>query len=166
MSPTVVRLQRAVWIGLSGIGLGLSVLLVYAWVEVINNPGLNLIDGYWTGRVPWTPAGVLLVLAGSGLALAAAPLLIGLRGDAVRWILMLVVLVLPLLWWLVALGVLPFPRFSAPDPVTLAYALPESAFIALIVPAVAAAILAMRPPAPDLRVRLKPIDRDGEERGR
>lgn len=53
------------WAGMASIGLGLSVLVVYAWVEYVNNPGSSLVDGYWIGRVPWTPAGVLLILAGS-----------------------------------------------------------------------------------------------------
>ena len=49
--------------------VGPSILLVYAWVEVLNNPGLTLVDGYWIGRIPWAPLGVVISLAG----LAGAP---------------------------------------------------------------------------------------------
>ncbi|HSM38628.1 MAG TPA: hypothetical protein VK838_04780 [Candidatus Limnocylindrales bacterium] len=164
MSTFLRRSDLAVWVGLSGILVGASVLLVYAWVEYLNHPGISLADGYWIGRVPWTPAGVLLVLAGSTLALLAGTASVLARGDWVRWLLLLPVAAAPVLWWLLALGVLPFPRYQPVDPVTFAYSLPETAALLLILPSVAVAALAFIPIRPDRRVRLRPVHRDGERR--
>jgi hypothetical protein len=159
MSTLSTRLERLIWTGLAGIGLGLSVLLVYAWVEYLNNPGISLVDGYWIGRLPWIPLGIGLVLAGSALTLLSSALRLMLRGDWLRRVLILGVLALPVPWWLVALGMLPFPRYQPPDPVTLAYSLPEMAAIALILPAIAGAALALAPVTRERRVRLRPVTR-------
>jgi hypothetical protein len=37
--------------------IGPSILLVYAWVEVLNNPGKALVDGYWIGASRGAPSG-------------------------------------------------------------------------------------------------------------
>jgi hypothetical protein len=153
MSTFLRRAGRLAWTGLASIGLGLSVLLLYAWVEVVNNPGIRLVDGYWIGRVPWTPTGVVLVIAGSLLALVAGTAIVVVRGDWLRRFLLLPIFALPALWWAVALGALPFPRFHPPDPVTFAYSLPETAVLALVLPALAAAALALAPIQPDGRIR-------------
>jgi hypothetical protein len=147
--------------GLAAIGLGLSILLVYAWVEVVNTPGTSLVDGYWIGRVPWTPAGVVLVLAGSLAAVGTAAAIVMVRGDWVRRILVLPVAAVPVLWWATALGVVPFPRFQAPDPVTFAYSLPVTAALGLILPSLAAAALALVPIRPDSRFTMSPVRPDG-----
>ena len=152
MTTFLRRSDRAVWVGLSGIGVGLSVLLVYAWVEFLNNPGISLVDGYWIGRVPWTPLGVVLVLAGSGLALLAGAASVLLRGDWVRWLLLLPVLAASLLWWALAVGLLPSARYLPIDPVSLAYSLPQVAALLLVLPAVAVAFIAFLPVRPDLRI--------------
>lgn len=157
MSTFLRRSDLAVWVGLSGIGLGASALLVYAWVEFLNNPGITLVDGYWIGRVPWTPAGVVLVLAGSGLALLAGAASVLLRGDWVRWLLLLPVLAAPILWWLLALGVLPFPRYQPIDPVAFAYSLPEDAALLLILPSLAIALLAFIPIRPNRRLLFRRV---------
>jgi hypothetical protein len=80
-----------------------------------------------------------------------------LRGDWLRRLLALAVLVVPVLWWLIGLGALPYPRFVGPDPVTLAYSLPQQAAIMLLVPAVVMAGLAFLPHRPDTRVRLRRV---------
>ena len=54
-------------------------------------------------------------------------------------------------------SVLPFPRFSGPDPVTLAYSLPQAAAVALVLPAVAVTMIALVPLQPDRSVRLRPV---------
>lgn len=157
----VRRGQRLLWLGLAAIGLGLSLLLVYAWVEVVNNPGITLADGYWIGRVPWTPAGIALVLAGSVIALVAGAAVVAARGDWLRRFLIVPAFVLPVLWWAVGLGLLPFPRFRGPDPVTLAYSLPEGAALSLILPAIVVVALALLPMRPDDRHFISPVhDRD------
>jgi hypothetical protein len=152
------------WAGMAGIGLGLAVLIAYAWVEYINNPGISLIDGYWIGRVPWTPAGVVLVLAGSVATQLAGAAIVLVLGDWMRWLLLVPVLIPPLAWWLTGLGTVPFPRFTGPDPVTLAYSLPQAAAVALILPALAVTALALVPMRPDRRVRLRAVHDARDER--
>jgi hypothetical protein len=144
------------WVGLAGIGLGLSILLVYAWVVVMNNPGSTLVDGYWIGRVPWTPLGVVLVLAGSSVAVTAGVVAILVHGDWLRRLLAMAVVLAPIGWWAKALGILPSARYQAPDPVTLAYSLPETAALMLILPALAMAALRLAPIRPG-PVRLRPV---------
>jgi predicted permease len=46
--------------------IGPSILLIYAWVEVLNNPAISLADRYWVGRTPYTPIGIVLSLPSSG----------------------------------------------------------------------------------------------------
>ncbi|MGH2368683.1 MAG: hypothetical protein ACRDI2_10820, partial [Chloroflexota bacterium] len=136
--------------------------------------GISVVDGYWIGREPWTSAGVIVVLAGSALALLAAAAATMARGDWVRRVLLIPVLAMPILWWMTALGAIPYPRFDAPDPVTLAYSVPGGAAVALILPALGAAALALLPIGPDLRPRMRPIhaaqrhastDREGRRGG-
>jgi hypothetical protein len=159
MQTLAIRAELLIWIGLSAIGLGLSVLLVYAWVEVMNNPGHSLVDGYWIGRVPWTPLGIVLVLAGSTVAVAGAAVAIGIRGDWLRRLLATVVVLVPAAWWAMAFGVIPLARYRALDPVTLAYSLPETAALMLILPALAMAVLRLAPIRPG-PVRLRPVHPD------
>ena len=145
------------WAGMASIGLGLAVLIVYAWVEYINNPGISLVDGYWIGRIPWTPAGVVLVLVGSVATQLAGGAIVLVLGHWMRRLLLIPVFMPPLAWWLTGLGLLPFPRFIGPDPVTLAYSLPQAAAVALILPALAVTGLALVPVQPDQRVRLRRV---------
>lgn len=154
-------MERVLWAGLAGIGLGLAVLLVNAWVEYLSDPGISLVDGYWIGRTPWTPIGVWLVIGGASLALAGATAAVAVRGDWLRRALVLPVLALPVLWWATALGAVRLPRYSPPDPVALAYSLPESAMLSLVLPALAAAVLALLPHRQDLRPRLRPVHPEG-----
>jgi hypothetical protein len=154
------RIDRVVWLGLAGIGLGGATLLVYAWVEYVNNPGISIVDGYWIGRVPWTPIGVWLVIGGASLALVGAAASVVVRGGWIRRLLLIPVGALPVLWWSIALGVLPFPRYLPPAPMTLAYSLPESAVLSLVLPALAAALLALLPHRPDLRAHIRPVHAD------
>lgn len=152
-----LQAELVVWAGLGAIGLGLAGLLVHAWVEVLNDPGIGLVDAYWRGRVPWVPLGILPVLAGSAAAVAAGTLLTIGRGDWVRWFLLIPVLFVAGTWWAIALGLLPFPRFSGPDPVGFAYALPEIAALGLLLPALAAAVIAIFPMQPDRRIRFRRV---------
>ena len=66
---------------------GLAVLLAYAWYEYLTRPGISLVDGYWIGRVPWTPMGVVLVLAGTALGVVGGCAVIVVRGDWLRRVL-------------------------------------------------------------------------------
>ena len=148
------------WLGLALTGLGLAVLLAYAWYEYLTMPGISLVDGYWIGRVPWTPMGVVLVLAGTALGVVGGCAVIVVRGDWLRRVLVPAIVGVPALWWLTALGVVPMPRYEPPDPVTLAYSLPETAVLFLILPALVAAALALAPLRGGTGVRLRPVHRE------
>lgn len=139
--------------------VGPSILLVYAWVEVLNNPGATLVDGYWIGRVPWTPLGLLIALTGAVAGLLAGAVAIAIEGGWWRRFLLVPSLAAAALWWLMALGAIPYPRFHGPDPVTFAYSLPTQTILLLLMPAALLAILCLTPPLvsePRMRLRRVP----------
>jgi hypothetical protein len=138
--------------------IGPSILLVYAWVEVLNNPGYTLVDGYWIGRIPWTPLGLVIALAGGVIGLVAGSVAIAIEGGWWRRFLLVPSLAAGTLWWLMALGLLPFARFHGPDPVTFAYSLPTQAVLLVLMPAALLAVLCLTPPmTPEARTRLRPV---------
>ena len=145
-------------ISLALLVIGPSVLLVYAWVEVLNNPGLTLVDGYGIGRTPWTPIGIVVALAGAVGGLLSASVAIAIEGGWWRRALLVPAWVAALLWWLTAFGVLPYPRFVGPDPVTFAYSLPSTGALLVLMPAALLAVLALTPRLPSTpRMRLRPV---------
>jgi len=125
--------------------IGPSILLVYAWVEVLNNPGFTLADGYAIGRVPWTSLGLVISLAGSAIGLLAGSFAIAIEGGWWRRALVVPSLAAAGLWWLTALGVLPFPQFRGPDPVGFGYDLPTAAILLVLMPATILAALCLTP---------------------
>ena len=129
--------------------------ILFALVAGFGGPGLGamMLDGIGT----LAPTGVMLILAGSVVTQIAGAVIVLVLGDWMRRLLLVAVLVPPLAWWLTALAVLPFPRFSGPDPVTLAYSLPQAAAVALVLPAVAVTMIALVPLQPDRSVRLRPV---------
>jgi len=140
--------------------IGPSILLVYAWVEVLNHPGMTIVDGYWIGRLPWTPLGILITLAGAVLGLASGAIAIALEGGWWRRALIVPAVVASAAWWLTGLGVLPYPRFHGPDPVTFAYDLPVAATLLVLMPAALLATLCLTPRmegAPGTRLRRVPL---------
>ena len=140
--------------------IGPSILLVYAWVEVLNNPGITLVDGYWIGRGPWTPLGLLISLAGGAVGLLAGSVAIAIEGGWWRRLLLVPAWGAGALWWLMALGVFPYPRFDGPDPVTFAYSLPVVATVLVLMPAALLAGLCLTPRMHGLpRTRLRRIQR-------
>jgi hypothetical protein len=169
--PPMSRSDRLVRRGrqLAGLSLALlfvgpSILLVEAWVEVLNHPGYSLVDGYSIGRLPWTPIGIALALAGAVLALGSGSALVAIIGGWWRRLLIVPVAAAAAIWWAFALGLLPFPRFHGPDPVTFAYDLPTTAAILVLLPGAFLAALALSPRPPDrptTRLRpLRPRERD------
>jgi hypothetical protein len=138
--------------------VGPSILLVAAWVEVLNHPGYTLVDGYWIGRVPWTPLGILIALTGSVAGLAAGSIAIAIEGGWWRRALILPAAAAAAIWWLTALGALPYPRFHGPDPVSFAYDLPTAAALFVLMPAALLALLCLTPRLPGTpRTRLRPV---------
>jgi len=154
MSPIIRRIEQLTWVGLAAMGLGLATLVIYSWVEYVNSSGMiSIEEGYWRGRVPWTPLGVVLVIAGATGSLVAGIVAASIRGGWARRILLVPVLAMPVLWWFAV--IFGYPRYQPIDPVTFAYSLPIAAAIALIVPAVAMAALVFLPVRPDSRVRIR-----------
>jgi hypothetical protein len=150
-------------ISLALLVLGPSILLIYAWVEVLNNPGISLADGYWIGRTPYIPIGIVLSLAGGVAGLLAGSVAIVIEGGWWRRFLVLPSAVAAVLWWGTALGILPYPNFHGPDPVTFAYSLPVTATLLVLVPAALLATLCISPrivSAPRTRMRpVQPVER-------
>ena len=150
--------QQWARLGLALMVIGPSILLVYAWVEVLNNPGWTLVDGYWVGRIPWTPLGIVIAIAGSLTGLVAGAVAIVIAGGWWRRLIVVASLAAAGLWWLIALGVIPYPRFRGPDPVTFAYSLPSTAALLVLMPAALLAVLCLTPPiAREPRTRLRPV---------
>ncbi len=138
--------------------LGPSILLVYAWVEVLNNPGLSLVDGYWIGRLPWTSLGVVVSLTGGVTGLLAGSVAIAYEGGWWRRFLIVPSAAAAALWWGTSSGVLPYPRFHGPDPVAFGYSQPVIAALLMLMPAALLAALCLTPrmvSAP--RTRLRPV---------
>lgn len=150
-------------ISLALLVIGPSILLIYAWVEVLNNPGISLADGYWVGRTPYTPIGIVLSLAGGVFGLLAGSVAIVIEGGWWRRFLVIPALVAAALWWGTALGILPYPNFHGPDPLTFAYSLPVTATLLVLMPAALLATLCITPrivSAPRTRLRpVQPVER-------
>lgn len=162
----VRRAQQVARLSLVLLVVGPSILLAYAWVEVLNNPGLSLVDGYWIGRTPWTPIGIVVSLAGGLGGLLSGSLAIAIEGGWWRRFLLLPAFAAAVLWWSIALGLLPFPRFLGPDPVTFAYTLPATAGLLVLMPAALLATLCITPRMPSVpRTRLRPVHAPGEDSG-
>ena len=124
---------------------GLAILLIAAIVEVAaGQPGMSLVDGYWIGRLPWTPLGVGMALYGATAAAVAGIVAAWVGGGRLARV-VATAAVLPVgLWWgvspMVGLGGAccgPPPTY---DPITLAYSMPESAALLVVGPAVASAL--------------------------
>ena len=134
---------------------GVLVLLSYATSEVLADPSLSLEDGYWIGRVPWTPMGVGLVVAGSTLAIVAGTALVLLRGGNIRRVTAVAACLPAAYWWLLAS--VPLVAFggawcgqpTCPQPssdvITIAYSLPESTVFLLLLPALIVTTVALAP---------------------
>ncbi|MGH2464427.1 MAG: hypothetical protein ACRDGI_03115 [Candidatus Limnocylindrales bacterium] len=150
-------------VAVGAIGVGFLVLFGYALSEVIANPGISLVDGYWIGRLPWTAIGVDFVVIGSTVAVLFGTASSWLAGGAVRRLVSLVPLVVAAAWWLyasiqssiegapciilqlgtsnadgtVACGQPPF------DPFAVAYSVPAEAILLLALPASIGAVIAL-----------------------
>jgi hypothetical protein len=156
MVPITHRVLRparwAIVVGLSAVAAGLVVLLVQASSEVLTDPGLSIVDGYWIGRLPWTAVGLDLAVVGATIAVVFGTLTAWLAGGVVRRVLTALALVVAACWWLLAM--LPPPQGvpctscppPGPDPITMAYSLPGAVALFLLVPAVIAGAVALGAP--------------------
>ena len=160
MDRLLRRLRVAVDIGLVVLLIGLGGLLATAWVWYLRHPGESLVDAYWRGVEPWTSVSIAVALGGSLITLLAGVLVAVLDGSWIRRLLALAALVASLLWWLVAFDVIPIANYQPIAPVTLAYSLPETAALMLILPALLAALLALWPRRVRPTSRMAPIHSD------
>jgi hypothetical protein len=143
MSPALRWSLRLAELSLTLIVLGVSTLVVIAWIEVLNHPGYTLVDGYRIGRLPWTPISIVLVLTGSVGALLASALVILVEGGWWRRVLILPAWAVAALWWLEAMGF--YPGLQGPDPVAFGYSAPSNAGLLLLLPAIILASVAITP---------------------
>jgi hypothetical protein len=145
-------LSRTWWatlIGLIAAIVGIAVLVVYALSEVLADPTLTLEDGYWIGRLPWTTVGVALTVIGATVALVAGVLTAWIAGGAVRRVVTALAVAVGAFWWLFA--TLPLVGLSGaccgprpdPDPLTMAYSVPQAVILFLLLPAALTAIVAL-----------------------
>jgi hypothetical protein len=125
--------------------IGLAILLIAAIVEVTaGEPGMSIVDGYWIGRLPWTPIGVGMALYGATAAVVAGVTAAWLVGGGLARAVGTAAVLPVAFWW----GIAPMVGFSgaccgpppAYDPITLAYSMPESAALLVVGPAVASAL--------------------------
>jgi hypothetical protein len=151
-------------LGLALLALGLLGLLLMAWVEYLHTPDISLIDAYWMGREPLTSVSVSTVLIGSTLALVAGVLVALLGGSWIRKLLAVAAVVAPAFWWLIALGVIPLPRYGPIAPATFAYSLPETAALFVLLPALLASALALVPRRAQPTSRMAAVHRDASSR--
>ena len=147
-----LRLARRATVGGLALGVaGLLVLLGLAVSEVMANPGWSLVDGYWRGRLPWSPVGVGLVITGASVATIVGAATALLAGGPVRRALSALGLLVVAFWWLVdmlppgqAVPCDPCPAAPGPDPVAMAYSTPEVTALLLLLSAVVLAALGLR----------------------
>ena len=143
--------------------VGFVVLFGYALSEVIANPGISLVDGYWTGRLPWTAIGVDFVVIGSTVAVLFGTASSWIAGGAVRRLVSLAPLVVAAAWWLYASiqssiegAPCMIEQLSTPnaggtvscgpppfDPFAVAYSVPAEAILLLVLPASISAVIAL-----------------------
>jgi hypothetical protein len=147
-------------VGLALVALGLLGLLVMAWVEYLHSPHISLVDAYWIGREPLTSLSVSTVLIGSALSLVVGVLVALLAGSWIRKLLAVAALAASALWWLAALGVIPYAQYRPIAPATLAYSLPETAALFVLLPALMASALALAPRRAQPTSRMAPLHRD------
>ena len=150
-----VRLATAISVGIAFVGI--LVLLAQAAGEVLADPTLSLEDGYWIGRLPWTPIGVGLTVAGATGAVLTGIATTLLRGGIGRRVVSILAFAVAAFWWLLTIvqgwGVSgawcgqPTCARPAFDPITAAYSAPWLTFLWLLLPAliVSAISLTIRP---------------------
>ena len=144
----MVRLWLA---SLGFLALGVIGLVSYAVSEVLAHPGISLVDAFWIGRLPWTPIGVGLVVAGATAALIFSSPIVLLRGQVAVRALSLAGLGAGALWWLDALVLGgPVSECAPPciggrppsDVITIAYSSPHLAIALLLIPAITVSVVA------------------------
>lgn len=147
-------------VGLALLALGLLGLLLMAWVEYLHSPHISLVDAYWVGREPLTSLSLSTVLLGSTMSSVVGVLVALLAGSRIRKLLAVAALAASAFWWLIALGLIPYPPYRPIAPATLAYSQPETAALFVLLPALLASALALAPRRAQPTARMAPVLRD------
>jgi hypothetical protein len=152
----VQRRHQLAWlttlIGVAVAVIGIAVLFVYSLSEVMADPTLTLEDGYWIGRLPWTPIGVDLTVIGATVVLVFGAVTAWFAGGLIRRAVTLLAVAVGAFWWavvtvpLVGMGGASCPTCPprGPEPLTMAYSLPQQTVMWLILPAVVVTLIAIR----------------------
>jgi hypothetical protein len=129
---------------------GAAILLVAAVVELTTGqPGMNIVDAYWVGRLPWTSIGVGMVLCGATATTVVGSVASWLTPGWLQRLVSLGALLSTAFWWAIS----PIIRYTggccgpppAYDPITIAYSDPKSALVLVVVPALIVAAIALLP---------------------
>jgi len=127
---------------------GAAILLVAALVELTTGqPGMNLVDAYWVGRLPWTPIGVGMVLFGATATVVVGSVASWLTPGWLQRLVCLGAMLSTAFWWVTSPmlgmgGSCCGPR-PAYDPITMAYSNPQSALLLVVLPALIAAAVVL-----------------------
>src|SRR5262245_65508566 len=97
-TSTAQVLRWGTFVAIGAAVVGILVLLAQAASEVAADPTLTLEDGYWIGRLPWTPIGVGLVVAGDTATNVLGYALVMLRGGVLRRFLGAIAVGPPAMW--------------------------------------------------------------------
>jgi hypothetical protein len=129
---------------------GAGILLVAAVIELATGqPGMNLLDAYRVGRLPWTPIGVGMVLYGATATVVVGSVASWLTPGWLQRLVCLGALLSTAFWWATSPmqgmgGACCGPR-PAYDPITMAYSMPESTLLYVVLPAVVVTIAVLLP---------------------
>jgi hypothetical protein len=130
--------------------VGAAILFVAAVIELATGQqGMNLVDAYWVGRLPWTPIGVGMVLYGATATVVVGSVASWLTPGWLQRLVCLGALLSTAFWWATS----PIIRYTggccgpppAYDPITIAYSDPKSALVLVVVPALIVAAVMLLP---------------------
>jgi hypothetical protein len=130
--------------------VGAAILLVAAVIELATGqPGMNLEDAYWVGRLPWTPIGVGMVLYAATATTVVGSVASWLTPGWLQRLVCLGALLSTAFWWAIS----PIIRYTGGccgprpvyDPITIAYSTPQGALILVVVPALIVAAVVLLP---------------------
>lgn len=128
---------------------GLAIVFGQSLSDTLANPGWSLSDGYWRGRLPWMAVGVGLAIIGATVAAVFGALTAWLTGGGVRRMVSAVALLVAGFWWFVAMVPPPQGAYCetcpppGPDPLTMAYSVPEAAGLLLLLPSLVIVAVAL-----------------------
>lgn len=149
-------LAIATLVAVGSLAVGFLLLGAYCLAESVAS-NISPVDAYWRGRLPWMGWIEGLIVAGATATIVAGGFVSLVRGGWWRRLALVPLAGVAGLWWLAALYAVgvnyaPCPGCPTatpdPDPWAYAYSIPETAFLFLVVPALAITALALVPRHP------------------